>query len=62
MECRLMDLHLDGIVSMVGSLETLDTDSHLSLTDDGSWSVVVDGVAHAGVQLVDVLAIDDNSL
>jgi hypothetical protein len=46
---RERDLHLDGIVGVVGSFETLDTDSHLSLSDNGGRSVVVDGIAHGGV-------------
>jgi len=47
---------------MVRSFKTLDTDCHLSLTDHRSGSIVVDGIAHGGVELVNVLSVDSEYL
>lgn len=55
-------VHLDGVMGVVGALEPLDADSHLSLADDGRGSVVVDGVAHGRVELVDVFPVDGERL
>lgn len=59
---KARDLHLDGIVGVVGSLETLDADGHLSLGNDGGGSIVVDRIAHGGVELVDVFSVDSERL
>jgi len=44
-----MDVHLDSVMGMIGSFETLDTYCHLPLTDNSSGSIVVDGIAHGGI-------------
>lgn len=59
---RSEDIHLDGIVSVIGSFKTLDTDCHLSLADHSSGSIVVDGIAHGSVELINVLSVDSLDL